>query len=745
MTLQSNISSSDVLSFMSDTKFYESYSRYLPELDRYETWPEAVERVMSMHREKYAGVMTPELSALFLETQEAYEEKLFLGSQRALQFGGAQIFKHESKMYNCAFGHASRTRFFQEAMYLLLCGCGVGFSVQKHHVAQLPKIAKPSKEAVVFTIPDCIEGWSDAFGVLMSAYFVSGQSHSEYAGKTVMFDYSEIRPEGSLISGGFSAPGHKALEKAIEEVRKLLDAQLKSESPVAIRPIAAYDVVMHMSDAVISGGVRRSAALCLFSKDDDEMMKAKTGNWFSTNPQRARSNNSVALLRNALTEQEWADIMANVSQFGEPGFIFTDDLEFGFNPCVEIGMLPVTASGVSGFQFCNLCEINGLKITSKAIFLRAARAAAIMGTLQAGYTNFAYVSEATREITEREALLGVGITGWMNNPHILFDEACLAEAAAVVKETNKLVASLIGIRQAARTTCVKPSGNASVLLGCASGIHGEHSARHFRHVQLNKANPVAKLIKELIPGMVEESVWSKNKTDYVVAFPVVSNPESRFKSSLMGVNQLEYVKRAQQLWVNAGKNPELCTDSRLSHNVSNTISVDDWAEVESYLYANREHFAGVSLMPAVGDRAYVQSPFVEVPTAEELVSKYGTASVFASGLIVDGIHAFGDNLWLACDTAMGFGLELSESNSADLLKRDWVRRAKKFSLNFFGGNDTEMTMCLKDVYNMHKWERINQVITKLDYTSLLKEGRLVAADTLAAQGCAGGKCEWNPA
>jgi ribonucleoside-triphosphate reductase len=732
----------NVHDFMSQSKFFESYSRFLPDLGRYETWSEAVARVMDMHRQKYAHVMTPELNELMQFAHEAYEEKLVLGSQRALQFGGAQIFKHEAKMYNCSFGHCSRTRFFQEAMYLLLCGCGVGFSVQKHHIAKLPKISRPANGAAVFTIPDSIEGWSDALGVLMSSYFVSDAPFPEYAGKAVLFDYSEIRPRGALISGGFTAPGPEGLETAIEAIRKLIEQQIKANgNPAPLRPIVAYDIVMHMSNAVISGGVRRSATLCLFSKDDDEMMSAKTGDWGTTNPQRARSNNSVALLRDELTREEWAKIVEKVKQFGEPGFIFCDSLEHGFNPCVEIGMLPYTTSGESGFQFCNLCEINGIKIVTRELFLRAARAAAILGTLQAGYTNFTYVSDATREITEREALLGVSITGWMNNPEALFDEEFLRAAAKMVKETNKQVAELIGIRQAARTTCVKPSGNASTLLGCASGIHGEHSPRHFRHAQFNMDTPVAKAIMAHNPAMVEKSVWSTSGTDIVVAFPVVTKEGSIYKDSLMGVKQLEFVKRAQLLWVNEGKNPDLCTDDRLSHNVSNTISVDDWDQVEDYIYQNRHFFAGISLMAAYGDKAYVQAPFTDVPTPEVIQQKYGVASMFASGLIVDGNHAFDNNLWQACDTLLGFGLKLSEDNSGDLLKRDWIRRAHKFAHNYFGGDLMTMTFCLKDVYNLHKWETIQLKMVPMDYIELLKDERLVSADTMGAVGCSGNNCE----
>lgn len=728
---------------MSDTKFFDSYSRFVPALGRHETWFEAVDRVMNMHRQKYAHCMTPELESYIAFAEQAYKDKLTLGSQRALQFGGEQIFKHETKLYNCSFGHCSRTRFFQETMYLLLSGCGVGFSVQEQHIAKLPQIQRPSLDgAKVHVIDDSIEGWADSFGVLLSSYFVSDAPFPEYAGKTVMFDFSEIRPRGSMISGGFKAPGPDGLAKSLDACRKMLDAEIKANgSPADMRPIVAYDFVMHMSDAVLSGGVRRSATICIFSKSDSEMMKAKTGNWYTTNPQRGRSNNSVALLRDELTREEWAEIMKNVRDFGEPGFIFLDDLEWGANPCVEIGLLPIAENGESGFQFCNLCEINGGIVHSREIFMRAAKAGAILGTLQAGYTNFRYVTDATRRITEREALLGVSITGWMNNPAVLFDETNLKDAANLVKATNRDMAKLLGINPAARTCCVKPSGNASTLLGCASGIHGEHSPRYFRNVQLNMDTDVAKAIMAVNPCMVEKSVWSSNGTDIVVSFPVETKEGSVYKNDLLGVKQLEYVKRAQQLWVEAGTDKALCVDSRMTHNVSNTITVDDWDAVEEYIYQNRHIFSGVSLLAAMGDKAYAQAPFTEVPAADAIHKKYGVASMFASGLIVDGGHAFANNLWQACETVLGFGLVLDENNSGDLLKRDWVRRARKFADSYFGGDLAAMTFCLKDVHNLHKWEGIVRNIKPIDFSDHITREKVVDADTLAAQGCSGGVCE----
>lgn len=320
---------------MAESKFYMGYSRWVEKEDRYEAWDESVSRVMQMHRQKYADKMTPELESYIAFAEEAYKEKLVLGAQRALQFGGEQLFKHEARMYNCSVSHCNRPAFFNEAMYLLLCGCGVGFSVQKQHIAQLPEIHKRSQRKVkVFTPDDSIEGWADCFGVLLSSYFVDNAVFPEYKSVQIHFDLSKIRPKGALISGGFKAPGPEPLRKALQKCEEIIERHLATGAK-KLSPIVAYDFVMHMSDAVLAGGVRRSATICLFSKNDYEMLNAKVGNWFVDNPQRGRSNNSVVLLRDEVTREEWAKIMESVKQFGEPGFIFTDNLEFCYNPCVS--------------------------------------------------------------------------------------------------------------------------------------------------------------------------------------------------------------------------------------------------------------------------------------------------------------------------------------------------------------------------------------------------------------------------
>lgn len=739
---------------MADAKFYGDYSRYNEEEGRYESWDESVKRVMDMHKEKYAAVLTPELYGILVEIEEAYRAKTMLGAQRALQFGGPQLLRKNAKMFNCVSSYADRPAFFGEYMWLLLCGAGAGFSVQRHHVRKLPEVRNRTGSVKKFVVADSIEGWAQAFDVLFSSFFMGGGKHPEYEKHPVWFDLSQIRPRGSKISGGFKAPGPEPLQHALTKVELLLSKAV-ADGKRSLRPIEVYDACMYMADAVISGGVRRSATICLFSKDDEEMIKSKTGSWFVDNPQRGRSNNSVMLMRDEVTFEEFAAIMKSVEDSGEPGFIFTDSLEFTFNPCVEIGKLPVTEDGRSGWQGCNLTEINGSLMTDPEIFYRACYVASALGTLQAGYTDFEFLGPESKEIFDREALIGVSITGWMNNPHVLFNDEVLHKGAEIVKEANKKVAALIGINPAARTTCAKPSGNASVLLGTASGIHGEHSPRYLRHAQFNNEMEVLKAFKEKYPAMVEDSVWSINKTDSVVAFPVISKEGSIFKNDLLGVKQLEYVKKAQQVWVEAGTNVELCRHPKLRHNISNTISVDCWAEVTKYLYENRQWFCGVSLMASSGDKAFPQAPFTEVITETQIVEKYGVASLFAAGVVTRALDAFGD-LWKAVSTAQGFGEDLSSPSHENSAKRDWVRQFLKFAANYFPTEPIRPTAAvsfpqgdlamagdlLKDVYNLHKWTKIQQMLdADADIREFVGRKQFVDVGTLSGAACAGGQCD----
>jgi len=728
---------------LSDFKFYSSYSKFKKEEERMETWEESIDRVMQMHYKKYKNSITTELQEYLDFATKLYKEKRILGSQRALQFGGDSILKHEMKQFNCLVSYCDRIEFFKEAMYLLLCGCGVGFSVQTCHIEKLPMIGKRLEGVKTFLIEDSIEGWADAIGVLLASYTLSDSKFQQYYGYRIDFDYSNIRPKGASISGGFKAPGHEGLKNSLTKIQELLDREINGNVQIPLKSIIAYDIVMYMADAVLSGGVRRSATICLFSATDNDMLNAKTGDWYIKNPQRGRSNNSVILIRDKTSKELFSKIMESVKSWGEPGFVWSTNEDIIYNPCVEIGMTPYYIDDqnnkISGWEGCNLTEINGSKCNTEQEFYDACKASAILGTLQAGYTDFKYVTDITKKIFDREALLGCSITGFMNNPTILFNPNIQKKGAEIIKETNKIIANLIGINQAARTTCVKPSGNASVILGTASGIHGEHSKKYFRNVQVNKEEELGKIIKTLNPKMVENSLWSNNNSDWVISFPINSKEGSIYKKDLYGVKQLEYVKLTQQNWVEYGTNYELCVDKNTRHNVSNTIVVDDWDEVENYIYQNKEWFAGISLLGMTGDKDYAQAPFTEVIDTEEIVKKYGKASLFASGLIVDGLHAF-RHLWLACNAVL-FNSEIDENESDALLQKDWVRRAKQFSDRYFNSDIVKMVNCLKDISLYHKWLEINRDFKEINFDSINIKPSYTEIDKLGAIACSGDKCE----
>ena len=635
--------------------FTSKYSRYIPEKMRRETFEEAVERVIDMHRRHFTakGIDVEDLLKI---CEEGMKKRMVLGSQRAMQFGGDPILKKHARIYNCTTSYCDRPRFFQEALWLLLCGCGVGFSVQTHHVDKLPDIERPMGANATFQVPDTIEGWADALGVLLSSYFVSDQPFPDYAGKIVHFDYSLIRPKGRSIASGMGrAPGPEPLHRSIELIRSLIGKRLE-EGLTRLRSVDSYDILMHASDAVLSGGVRRSATICLFSPDDDLMATAKTGNWFTENPQRARSNNSAILLRDSTARHQFSKLMKSVKEFGEPGFVWTDSLEMTFNPCGEIGLYP-QIDGVSGFAFCNLCEINMGIVNSAEKFREACHAGAILGTLQADYTDFPYLGETSTRIAKREALLGISMTGMMEHPAVAFDAALQREMAQYILQVNEEVSKRIGINPCARATCVKPAGTTSSILGTSSGIHPHHAKRYFRRAQANEDELLVDFFKGQNPKAVEKSVWNPNGTDVVLTFCVTASPDALTKRDVNAVDLLNKVKLTKENWIDAGKRVDRCAQPWLSHNVSNTISVkdDEWDNVESFIFDNRNAFAGISLLPEGGDLDYPQAPFCEVLGAAEIVDYYGVGALLASGLIVDGMHAFDDNLWAACDSVLGRG------------------------------------------------------------------------------------------
>jgi len=717
--------------------FVSKYARWLEDKNRRETWKEAVDRVRNMMHTKYADVgITDDINWAY---DMMYKKKV-LGSQRGLQFGGEPILKRHAKIYNCTSSYCDRLRFFQECFWLLLCGSGTGFSVQKHHVAKLPNLEHnpPEDQGTVFLIEDSIEGWADALGALLSSYFSKPvEEFKQYKNCHILFDYSNIRPQGSNLSSGVGkAPGFEPLAKGLEKIRTLLDRCIANEQK-KLRPIDAYDIIMHSSDAVLSGGVRRSASLALFSADDEEMAKAKTGNWYLENPQRARSNNSALLLKDETTFEEFQTLMSSVKEFGEPGFIWSDSTEMTFNPCVEVGMWPVDEeSGKSGWQGCNLSTINCSSIEDEEDFYERCKAAAIIGTLQAGFTKLDYLGETSCKIFQRESLLGVSLTGIMEKYDLVLSEKVLKNGAKIAVEVNKLIAKAIGINQAARVTCLKPEGTSSSMLGTSSGIHPHHAKRYIRHVQANVLEAPYQHFKKFNPQACEKSCWSANNTDEVVKFPIEVPDGAKLKNQLPAVDMLSIVKDTQKNWVHSGKNKSLCTQDYLSHNVSNTVTVkpDEWDEVTKYIYDNRKYFAGISLIPQSGDKDYPQAPFTTVYTSREIVKEYGDAALWCSGLIELALGSFDNNLWAACDyVSMN---QAKENDSKDKLL--FITKVKNFAGKYFGGDIRRLTYCMKDVYNWKIYCDLFNSYKKVDYTQLLEtEDNTAGIEEIS---CAGGAC-----
>lgn len=717
--------------------FVSKYARWLEDQNRRETWKEAVDRVRNMMHTTYAD------KNITADIDWAYDimyKKKVLGSQRALQFGGEPILKRHAKIYNCTSSYCDRLRFFQECFWLLLCGSGTGFSIQKHHVAKLPSLEHnlTSDNGTKYFVEDSIEGWADALGVLLSSYFSKPiEEFKEYKNTHIIFDYSNIRKKGSSLSSGVGkAPGFEPLQNGLEKIRALLDRCI-AKGQKKLRPIDAYDIIMHSSDAVLSGGVRRSASLALFSADDDEMAKAKTGNWYIDNPQRARSNNSALLLKDDTSLEQFEKLMASVKEFGEPGFIWSDSTEMTFNPCVEVGMWPVDEeSGKSGWQGCNLSTINCSSVADEADFYERCKAAAIIGTLQAGFTKLDYLGKISCKIFEREALLGVSLTGIMEKHDIILTEKILKQGAQIAVETNKQIAKKIGINQAARVTCLKPEGTSSSMLGTSSGIHPHHAKRYIRHVQANVLEAPYQHFKKVNPQACEKSSWSANNTDEVIKFPIEVPDGAKLKNQLPAVEMLSIVKETQKNWVYSGKNRSLCTQAYLSHNVSNTVTVkpDEWDSVTKYIYDNRKFFAGISLIPQSGDKDYPQAPFTTVYTSREVVKEYGDAALWCSGLIELGLNAFNNNLWAACDY-----VNLNQAKDADGEdKLRFITKMKNFAGKYFEGDVKRLTYCMKDVYNWKLYCDLYESFSKVDYTQLFEdEDNTVGIEEIS---CAGGAC-----
>lgn len=731
--------------FISELKLYSDYMKWRDADNRYETWEEACDDVLNVHLTKYGkGIMD-----LIEEIAPAYKSKEFLVSQRCLQFRNEQILKNNCRLYNCSVAYCYSPDVFRKGFFMLLSGAGFGLNLKRKYVSQLPTIHPRGSETITFVIEDSIEGWCDAANAIISSYCQHPSLDASLFGKNIRFDYSLIRPEGSYISGGFKAPGHKGLKQSLERIEDFIQNELGNSTGIIFRPYIAYNIFMHLSNAVLSGGVRRSAMNVIFDYDDKEMLYAKTGDWRIKNSHFARSNNSVGMLKYSFTKELFKELISLNKGDNDVGFVLLESEDQMFNPCFEIGFDfydQIINYNDTVIQMCNLCEINASKLRNKdgsfspEKFYKICRKAAIAGTLQAGYTNFPYLGKQTEIIVAGEALLGVSITGWMNNLE-LFNPEILEKGAAIVVKTNKEVAKRLGINPAARLTCTKPSGNASVILQTASGIHPEHSKRYFRVMQLNKENDVAKWIAKNYPEMLEDSKWSASNTDYVAFIPC-ENEDGKFKDDLKDIDHLKLIQIAQNHWVRPGKNSETAYNPNINHNISNTVIIDNEDEIVNYIYNNQNDFVAVSFLSRFGDKDFTQAPFTSVLDEKQLLEKYGNGVLFASGIIVDGLHYFDDDLWDACNYVINRTAQLLGKREKVLLQKDWIRRVKKFAKNYFKGDVKQAIYCIKDVHLYHKWCTVNRLFKSIpDFATLLPKPDFINIDTLAAISCAGGACE----
>ena len=565
---------------LSDITVHMKYGKYLPEKNRRESWEELVTRNKEMHQKKY-----PHLHG---EIEEAYKfvyDKKVLPSMRSLQFGGKPIEISPNRIYNCAYLPIDDWRSFGEVMFLLLGGTGVGYSVQRHHIESLPEIRKPdAKKHRRYLIADSIEGWADAVKMLMKSYFQGGP--------TLNFDFSDIRPKGArLITSGGKAPGPQPLKECLVKITGILDTK---ENGDKLSTIEVHDIVCHIADAVLAGGIRRAALISLFSADDDEMISCKSGSWWELNPQRGRANNSAVLLRNRVTKEFFMTLWDKIknSGSGEPGIYLNNDKDWGTNPCCEIALRP--------YQFCNLCEVNASDIESQEDLNARVKAASFIGTLQAGYTNFHYLRPIWQRTTEKDALIGVGMTGIGSGKAQQYD---LTQAAEIVKVENARVAELIGINKSARTTTIKPSGTSSLVLGTSSGIHAWHNDYYIRNIRVGKNEAIYTYLNIYHPELVQDEYFRPHDT------AVISVPQKAPAGSILrtesAIELLERVKFFYDNWIKPGHRT-----GQNTHNISATVSIKDgeWEEVGEWMWNNRTKYNGLSVLP-YSDHTYVQAPF----------------------------------------------------------------------------------------------------------------------------------------
>ena len=566
---------------LSDITTYMKYSKYVPGKQRRETWEELVTRNKEMHQEKYP--------ALKEEIEKVYKlvyDKKVLPSMRSLQFAGKPIALNNSRIFNCSFLPIDDYRSFSEVMFLLLSGCGVGYSVQSHHVDKLPEIKRPTKTKR-FLVGDSIEGWADAVRALSKSYFTGAPIPN--------FDFRDIRAKGAqLITVGGKAPGPEPLKECLFQIQKIFERKSTGDK---LTSVECHDIACHIADAVLSGGIRRAALIALFDLDDELMLTSKFGNWWEENPQRGRANNSAVVMRHAITEKEFFNLWKKIelSGSGEPGIYFSNDKDWGTNPCCEIALRP--------YQFCNLCEVNVSNVESQEDLNERVKVASFIGTLQASYTDFHYLRDIWKKTTEKDALLGVGMTGIGSGAVLQYN---LKESADIAKEENARVAELLGINKAARVTTVKPSGTSSLVLGTSSGIHAWHNDYYIRRIRVGKNEAIYTYLSIHHPELVEDDFF-KPSIQAVISVPQIAPEDSILRTEDV-MDMLERVKLFNTKWVKKGHRKGANTN-----NVSATVSIKEgeWEKVGQWMWDNKETFNGLSVLPYFGG-SYTQAPFEDI-------------------------------------------------------------------------------------------------------------------------------------
>ena len=606
---------------LSDVTVYMKYARFRNDVQRRETWEELVTRNKEMHIKKY-----PHLTAEINETYKFVYDKKILPSMRSLQFGGKPIEISPNRIYNCAYLPIDDWRAFGEIMFLLLGGTGVGYSVQKHHVDELPEIRKPNTtKSRRYLIGDSIEGWADAVKLLMKSYFEGGS--------TINFDFSDIRQKGALlVTSGGKAPGPQPLKECLIKIQGILDSKVDNDK---LSCIEVHDIVCHIADAVLAGGIRRAALISLFSADDENMISSKSGSWWELNPQRGRANNSAVLLRNKITKNFFMELWKKIeaSGTGEPGIYLSNDKDWGTNPCCEIALRP--------FQFCNLCEVNVSDITTQEDLNERVKAASFIGTLQAGYTNFHYLRPIWQRTTEKDALIGVGMTGIGSGSAQKFD---LKQAADLVKETNSIVAKQIKINASARCTTIKPSGTSSLVLGTSSGIHAWHNDHYIRRIRVGKNEAIYSYLAIYHPELLEDEYFRPHDTA-VISVPQKAPAGSIFRNE-SAIELLERVKSFYSNWVKTGHRT-----GQNTHNISATVSIkpDEWEAVGEWMWDNKSFYNGLSVLPYNGG-TYIQAPFEDC--SEE---KYEEMLKSLTGINLSKVIELVDNTDLSGELACAGG------------------------------------------------------------------------------------------